>query len=54
MLLFQKEVIAKREDDKRKRFMKDQRQKTVQRVKQYMEVSDDVSRASSLISYTVK
>ena len=39
LLLSQKEVLAKREDDRRKRFMKDQRHKTIQRVKQYMEVS---------------
>jgi len=29
---------VKKEEEKRKRFMKDQRQKTIQRVKQYMEV----------------
>ena len=35
----QKEVVAKKEEEKRKTFMREQRQKTIQRVKQYMEVS---------------
>ena len=42
-ILLQKEAVVKKEEEKRKQLMKDQRQKTIQRVKQYMEVTMPVS-----------
>lgn len=34
----QKEEVAKREEERRKELMREQRHKTIQRVKQYIEV----------------